>query len=307
MINLLTIVISSAFRSFIPLVLASLGGAFSSRAGVSDLGLEGMMLFGAFFGAFGSYISGNAWVGIMFGICFGALSSLLHGLMHISFKVNASISGMCVNLLASATTPILLYSVFGQMGKSSRVAGFGKVRIEFLQGIPVIGAIVNSQSIFFYLTILIVIVSWFVFFKTKFGLRLRMVGENPSAASTVGLKVNAYKYFGVAMSGALAGLAGAYLSLAQMDLFVEEMTNGRGYIAVVIDEFGGFNPVGILLGSLFFGFFDSLQTLFQSSLPSQLVMATPYVLTMLVIVINSARNDGMSRKPAGIGKFADSN
>ena len=301
MISIISIIIASALRSSVPLILASVGGSYSSRSGVSDLGLEGMMMFGAFFGAYGSYISGSVWVGVLFGIAFGILSSMLHGVMHITYRVNASSSGMCVNLLAAAATPILLFSIFGQNGKSAQIAGFGKVNIPFLNNIPILGTILNSQSILFYITIVIVILGWGLMYKTKFGLRMRMVGENPMAASTVGLKVNAYKYFGVAMSGALAGLGGAYLSLSQMNMFVENMTNGRGYIAVVINAFGHFNPIGAMLGSLFFGFFDSLQALFQSTLPSQLVMATPYVLTMIFIVIGANRG----RAPAGIGKFVE--
>ena len=128
-----------------------------------------------------------------------------------------------------------------------------------------------------------------------------MVSENPQAASTVGLNVRIYKYFGVAMSGAFAGLGGAYLSLGQMNLFVEDMTSGRGYIAVVINAFGRYNPVGALGGSLFFGFFDSLQTIFQSILPSQLVMMTPYVFTLLVITFGLKGG----KAPAGVGKHVE--
>ena len=300
-IDLVYSILASTLRSSVPLILASMGGCFSMRAGVSDLGLEGMMLAGSFFAVLGSWISGNAWIGLLTGILFGAVFSMLHAVMHISYKVNASISGMCVNLLASAVTPLLLNVIFGMSGKSVSVAAFAKPNWGILQKIPVIGRILGAQNILFFLTILLVIVSWIFLYKTTLGLRMRMVSENPQAASTVGLNVRIYKYFGVAMSGAFAGLGGAYLSLGQMNLFVEEMTSRRGYIAVVINAFGRYNPVGALGGSLFFGFFDSLQTIFQSILPSQLVMMTPYVFTLLVITFGLKGG----KAPAGVGKHVE--
>lgn len=299
--RLLISILSSSLRSSVPLILAATGGSFSSRSGVSELGLEGMMLFGAFFGVYGSYISGNAWVGLLFGAAFGAIAAMLHAVMHITYRVNASISGMCVNLLATAATPLLVTSIFGMNGKSEQVAGFSKLDIPMLEAIPVIGPILNSQTSIFYLTIVLVILGWIFMYKTTLGLRMRMVSENPQAASTVGLHIVAYKYFGVAMSGIFAGLGGAYLSLCQMNLFVENMTNGRGYMAVVINAFGHYNPLGAMAGSLFFGFFDSLQTVFQSSFPSQLVMMTPYLFTFLVIVFGMKRG----KAPAGIGKHVE--
>ena len=300
-IDLVYSILASTLRSSVPLILASMGGCFSMRAGVSDLGLEGMMLAGSFFAVLGSWISGNAWIGLLTGILFGAVFSMLHAVMHISYKVNASISGMCVNLLASAVTPLLLNVIFGMSGKSVSVAAFAKPNWGILQKIPVIGRILGAQNILFFLTILLAIVSWIFLYKTTLGLRMRMVSENPQAASTVGLNVRIYKYFGVAMSGAFAGLGGAYLSLGQMNLFVEDMTSGRGYIAVVINAFGRYNPVGALGGSLFFGFFDSLQTIFQSILPSQLVMMTPYVFTLLVITFGLKGG----KAPAGVGKHVE--
>ena len=300
-IDLVYSILASTLRSSVPLILASMGGCFSMRAGVIDLGLEGMMLAGSFFAVLGSWISGNAWIGLLTGILFGAVFSMLHAVMHISYKVNASISGMCVNLLASAVTPLLLNVIFGMSGKSVSVAAFAKPNWGILQKIPVIGRILGAQNILFFLTILLVIVSWIFLYKTTLGLRMRMVSENPQAASTVGLNVRIYKYFGVAMSGAFAGLGGAYLSLGQMNLFVEDMTSGRGYIAVVINAFGRYNPVGALGGSLFFGFFDSLQTIFQSILPSQLVMMTPYVFTLLVITFGLKGG----KAPAGVGKHVE--
>lgn len=292
-------ILSSTLRMAIPLVLASTGGAFSMRSGVSDLGCEGMMLAGSFFGVLGAYLTGNPWLGLLMGMVFGAIFSLLHAVMHITYRVNATISGMCVNLLGTAITPLLLTVVWGMNGKSVQVNGFTAINSQWLAKIPFIGEILAAQNILFYLTIIIVIIGWIFMFKTKKGIRMRMVGENPQAASTVGINVVAYKYFGVIVSGLLCGMAGAYLSLGQLNLFVEGMTAGRGYIAVVINAFGQYSPLGALFGSTFFAFFDSLQTIFQGVLPTQLVMMMPYLLTLVVITFGVKR----SKAPAGVGKY----
>lgn len=300
-IDLIYSILASTLRSAVPLILASMGGCFSMRSGVSDLGLEGMMLAGSFFSVVGSWLTGNPWMGLLFGAIFGIIFSMLHAVMHVSYKVNASISGMSVNLLAAAVTPLLVTLIFGLSGKSATVVAFKKPNWVWLNKIPVVGRILGTQNALFYVTIVLVILSWIFLYKTTLGLRMRMVSENPQAASTVGLNVKAYKYFGVAMSGCLAGLGGAYLSLGQMNLFVEGMTSGRGYIAVVINAFGKYNPIGALGGSLFFGFFDSLQTIFQSVLPSQVVMMTPYVFTLLIITFGIRGGRG----PAGVGKHVE--
>ncbi len=302
MSNTLYIVLISTLRMSIPLILATTGAAFSVRAGISELGCEGMMIAGAIFSVLGSYITGSAWFGIFFGIFFGVLFSLIHGSLHITYRVNQTISGMCVNLLAAAVAPLILQIVWNAKTISSAVASFKKLDNPLLRNIPLIGNILAEQNILFYLTFVIVGLSWIFMFKTKNGLRMRMVGENPVAAGTVGLNTVAYKYFGTAMCGALCGLGGAYLSLGQMNMFVNGMTAGRGYIAMVINAFGRFSPIGAVLGSLFFGFFDALQTIFQNErIPSHVVMMMPYILTLIVISFG-LRN---SRAPAGVGKHHD--
>ncbi|MDY0235625.1 MAG: ABC transporter permease [Gudongella sp.] len=299
--DLILSILASTLRRAVPLLLASLGGTFSMRAGVIDLGLEGMMLAGAFFGVMGANITGSAWMGLLIGVLFGMIFSLLHAVLHVSYKVNGSISGMVINLLAAAVTPLMLNEYFGMSGKSSMVESFTNPHWEWLDNIPIIGPILGGQNILFYLSIILVAISWVFLYKSKFGLRMRMVGENPEAASAVGLNVKAYKYFGVLMSGCFAGLGGVYLSLGQMNLFVENMTAGRGYIAVVINAFGRFNPLGSFIGSIFFGFFDAVQTVFQSFFPSQLVMMTPYLVTIIVILFGLKSG----RSPAGTGKHIE--
>jgi len=297
--NLLFALFVHTIRSSIPLTLAAIGGTFSIRSGVSDLGLEGMILSGAFFAVYGSHISGNEWVGLSFGVIAGVLISLLHAIMHVVYHVNATISGMCVNLFAAGITPLLLDTIFGMSGKSLQVESFGISNNRFINGLPLIGRLLSQLNIFFYLTIVVVVASWIFIFKSKRGMRMRMVGENPRAANTVGLNVVGYKFFGVIMSGIFAGMAGAYLSLGQLNLFVENMSSGRGYIAVVINAFGHFNPIGAMAGSIFFGFFDAVQSVLHNIFPSQLVMMLPYILTFIVITFGIKK----SATPAGVGKF----
>lgn len=300
--NLLLVVLTSTLRMSVSYILASTGAAFSMRAGVSDLGCEGMMICGAFFGALGAHLFGNPWAGILCGILFGVLISMLHAVLHITYKVNQTISGMSVNLLGAAVAPLMLQTIFGTKGNSPMVKGFNSIQLPIIKDIPFIGQMLGSQNILFYLTIVLVLLGWVFLFKTPYGLRMRTVGENPHAASTVGINVYLYKYLGVALSGAFCGLAGAYLSLGQLNIYSDGMTAGRGYIAVVINAFGNFTPIGAMLGSIFFGFFESLQIIFQGgAVPSQIVMMLPYLVTLLVVVVGLRK----SRQPAGIGKHHD--
>lgn len=300
--NILYVVVVSTIRMSVPMILASVGAAFSVRSGIMALGCEGMMIAGAFFSVMGSFYTGDPWLGILSGIIFGILFSLIHGVLNIRYKVNQTLSGMSVNLLAAAVAPLMLQILWKSKGISPKVESFSKLDIGILAEIPVIGSILAEQNILFYITLAAVAIGWLFMFRTPQGLRMRMVGENPVAANTVGINVVGYKYLGVILSGAFNGLAGAYLSLAQLDMYIDGMTAGRGYIAMVITTFGKNSPFGAMLGSLFFGFFDALQTIFQGgAIPSHIVRTLPYVLTMLVVVfgLKSARN------PAGMGKHHD--
>lgn len=300
--NILYVVLISTVRMSVPMILASTGVAFSVRAGVIAIGSEGMMIAGSFFAVLGSYMFSNEWIGIGFGILFGIIFSMLHATLHVKYKVNQTLSGMSVNLLAAAIAPLILQLVWKTKGVSTRVESFAKLDYEWIKNIPLVGKILAEQNILFYLTLIIVVISWIYLFKTASGLRYRMVGENPVAANTVGINTVAYKFLGVGLSGAFCGLAGAYLSLGQLDMYVDGMTAGRGYIAMVISTFGRNNPIGTLIGSLFFGFFDALQTIFQGGvLPSQVVMMLPYFLTLVVVVFGLKNTRG----PAGIGKHHD--
>lgn len=285
-------IISSTIIMALPLIFAAVGGAFSVRGGVMALGLESMMMCGAFFGVVGSFYSGSAAVGFLTGILGGMLIALCHAVLCIRYKMNQVISGVGLNLLATAATTLLLQVIWKNKGMSEVVASVSK---KIGGPIPII----SSQSINFFVMISVVIVGWVVLFKTRYGLRLRMVGENPKAASSMGLRVHALKYSGVLICGACAGYGGAYLSLDHLNMFVRGMTAGRGYIAVAIGILGRYNPARVVLCALLFGFCDAVQIYLQGQgIPSQLVQMIPYIVTLLVLVVGVKH----IQPPAGVGK-----
>lgn len=299
---MIVLLIAATLRMSIPYILASTGGAYSVRAGITDLGCEGMMIGGAFFGVMGSYFSGNPWIGLLCGMFAGMAFAMLNGVLHINFKVNPAISGVCINLLSTALAPLLIKLVWDNESMSPLVKGFKSFAGTWVEKIPVVGPILATQNIMFFLTLGLVVIAWGFLFKTKFGLRLRMVGEDPVAASTVGLNTKAYKFTGQLVCGAMSGLAGVYLSLAQLNLFTEGMTAGRGYICMVINVIAGYNPLGAIWGGCFFAFFEALRTVVQNAaINANFLMMIPYVMTLVAIVISARR----VLPPAGMGKHHD--
>ena len=292
LITYLIPILGSTVYMATPLIFASVGGAYSVRGGVMALGLESMMMMGAFCGVAGSYFSGSVAVGFLCGILGGMLIAALHAFLCVNYKVNQVISGVGLNLLATAATTLLMQVVWGNKGTSEMVAS---VEGTLSKNIPIL----NAQSFNFIVMIVVVIVGWVVLFKTQYGLRLRMVGENPKAASAVGLRVWALKYSGVLICGALAGYGGAFLSLDQLNMFVRGMTAGRGYIAVAINILGRYNPINILLYALLFGFCDAVQIYMQGQgIPAQLIQMLPYVVTLIVLAVGVKH----IQAPAGVGK-----
>lgn len=285
-------ILSSTVIMAIPLIFASVGGAFSVRSGVMALGLESMMMCGAFFAVIGSFYSGNVVVGFLSGVLGGMLIALFHAVLCIRYRMNQVISGVGLNLLATAATTLLLQVIWGSKGASEIVVSLDK---KVGGNIPII----QDQSVNFFLMIVVVILGWIILFKTRYGLRLRMVGENPKAASAVGLHVHALKYSGVLICGACAGYGGAYLSIDHLNVFVRGMTAGRGYIAVAITILGRYNPLGIVFCALLFGFCDAVQIYLQGQgIPSQLVQMIPYIVTLIVLVFGVRH----IQPPAGLGQ-----
>ncbi len=298
-LDFLISVLASCLRISIPIAFAALGAIFCERAGIVNIGLEGMMLVGAFAGVLGSDLSGNAYVGLLFAMAAGALFGLIHAVLTVRLKTDHIISGLGINLLALGITTVLLQLIWGNRGKSDSVAGLGNVTIPGLDRIPVIGDLFGSVSILFYVLIAAVILSWIVLYKTVFGLRLRVIGDNPQVADTLGVNVYRMQYICVILCGVLAGIGGAYLSIGEINLFGRDMVAGRGYIALAATIFGGWNPIGAYAGSLLFGIAQGLQIRLQLfQIPVQFVEMLPYVMTLLALIV--FRKSG--RGPLAAGK-----
>jgi simple sugar transport system permease protein len=298
-VDLIVSLISSSLRISIPITFAALGAVFAERSGIISLGLEGMMLSGAFFGALGSYLTNNAYIGLLFAMLGGGVFGLIHAVLTVKFKTEHVISGVGINLLGQGLTTVLLQVIWGNRGKSPEVAGIGTVTIPFIKDVPFLGKILGNISPLFIIMIAVIIISWVILYKTVFGLRVRVIGENPQAADTLGIDVYKIQYICVILSGILAGIGGAYLSIGDINMFGRDMAAGRGYIAVAATIFGGWNPAGVFGGSLLFGLAQSLQIRLQVfKIPVQFVQMLPYIVTILVLAVSRKNQRG----PGAVGK-----
>jgi simple sugar transport system permease protein len=276
---------AAAIRLATPIIYAGLGGMFSERVGIVNIGLEGTMLTSAFTGVVASYYTGNPWIGVLISVITGALVSLILAVLTIKYAGDQIISGTGINIMALGFTSYMTQIIWGNRGASDGVQGISDIAIPIVKDIPMIGPIFGTHSPLVYLMPLVVYASYYVLFKTPFGLRIRAVGEHPVAAETAGVDVIKIKYTGVIISGMLAGLGGAFLSLSHLNLFTRGMTGGRGFIAMAAMIFGKWMPFGILGSGLLFGFADALQIRLQSLgiLPPQIILMIPYLLTIAVL------------------------
>jgi ABC-type uncharacterized transport system permease subunit len=276
---------AAAIRMATPIALAALGGIFSERVGVVNIGLEGMMLMGAFSGVIVSYYTSNPWLGVLSAIVVGGLLGLVHAFLTVTLKGNQIVSGTGINILALGFTAYVSEVVWGSRGASATVASLGVIDLPIISDIPIIGDILGSHTPLVYLMVVLVILAQIFLFKTSFGLRLRAVGEHPAAADTAGINVFRMKYIGIIVSGMLAGLGGVFLSLAHLSMFSYGMTGGRGFIALAAMIFGGWMPLGAFGASFLFGFADALQMRLQSMgiLPPQIILMLPYIITVIVL------------------------
>lgn len=298
-VDMIVSLLSSALRISIPIAFAALGAIFCERVGIVNIGLEGMMLAGAFAGVWGSHLTGSPYIGLLFAMLAGGLFGLIHAVLTIQFKTDHIISGLGINLLSLGLTTVLMELIWGNSGRSAPVTGLGVLRIPVLQDIPVIGPILGRTSILFYLLIICLIVAWLILNKTVIGLRIKVIGDNPKVADSLGINVYKIQYLGVITCGILAGIGGAYLSIGDINLFSRDMVAGRGYIALAALIFGGWNPIGVYGGSLLFGFAQALQIRLQVfQIPVQFVQMLPYILTILVLIFYRNR----SRGPIAAGK-----
>jgi general nucleoside transport system permease protein len=296
-------VLASTLRFATPLVFAAIGGIFSERSGVVNIGLEGMMLTGAFFGIWGAVWSGSWVVGLLMAMVFGGLLALVHAVFSIHFRADQIVSGFAVNFLALGLTGYLFTSIYPE-GIPSDVDRVPNINLDFLGDIPVIGDFL--EGIFGHLNLLVwvmftvVILAYVILFKTPIGLRIRSVGEHPKAADTVGISVYAVRYAAVVTSGILAALGGAFLSVGFVGSFAENMTNGRGYIALAAVIFGKWRPGWAFAGCLLFGFGFALAIPLQreADVSENLISTLPYVLTLIALV----GLIGRSTPPAAVGR-----
>jgi ABC-type uncharacterized transport system permease subunit len=276
---------AATLRMATPLVFAALGGIFSERVGVINVGLEGMMLTGAFTGVLATFYTDNPWLGVLAAILVGGLLGLLHALLTVKFVGNQVVSGTGINILALGITAYLCQIIWGSRGASQSVTGFGAVSIPLLRDVPVLGDIFSSHTPLVYVMLLLVVLSYVVLFRTPLGLRIRAVGEHPAAADTAGINVYRTKYLCLMLSGMLAALGGAFLSLGQLNFFVSGMTAGKGFIALAAMILGGWMPFGALGAGLLFGFAEAMQMRLQGMglLPPQIILIIPYILTIVVL------------------------
>lgn len=296
------------------IIFASLGGVFSEKSGVTNLGLEGLMVFGAFAAGVGGFYAEQAglggtsaaWVGVLSAAVFGILVSLIHAVASITFKADQIISGIVINFLAAGSTLYMVKLLFEGDGDTGRIQGFNEISIPYLVDIPIAGKAFFQAYPTTYLAILLVIIGHFTLYKTPFGLRLRSVGEHPGAADSVGIKVNRLRYIGVMISGALAGIGGATITLTTTNMFSHNTVSGQGYIAIAAMIFGKWNPLGAFGAAVFFGFSQAIRNYVQlfawsQSIPQEIIFMLPYLLTIIVLVAAVGR----SRAPAALGQLYD--
>jgi simple sugar transport system permease protein len=293
-------ILDSTLRLATPLLLACLAGLFSERSGIFDIGLEGKMLAAAMASGAVAFLTGSVWAGLLAGIGASLIFAAIHGIASITFRGNQLISGVALNFLASGLTVLIAQALFAQGGRTPPLEGaarFNPITLPFaeaLQGVPILGPlyyeVISGHSLLVYVALAMVPLSWWVLNRTRFGLRLRAVGENPAAVDTAGISVVGLRFAAVAITGVLCGLAGAYMATALQAGFGREMTAGRGYIALAALIFAKWRPVPALWACLLFGFFQALalrpdvvETVVQVKVPVPLLDALPYILTVIVL------------------------
>lgn len=278
--------LAASMRLSVPLAFAALGGLFSERSGVLNIGLEGMLLTGAFVSAAVTFYSGNVWLGAMAAVMAGALVGLLHAYLSVTLRVDQLVSGLAINLSAAGLTAFGSRLVF-TAETTQKLSGIGAISVPGLSQIPFIGSLCFNQDVLVYGLFVLVPLTTYLLFYTSLGLTLRAVGEYPRAADTAGIWVGWVRYSCVILSGGLAALGGAYLVLAHVKYFTEGISAGKGYIALAALIFGRWHPVGTVLACFLFGATEALQLRVQAfnlNIPYQLLTMLPYVTALLALV-----------------------
>jgi simple sugar transport system permease protein len=292
--------IAATLRFATPLTLGALGGIVSERSGVNNVGLEGMMLMGAFFGIFGADLLDSWFLGLLVGMAAGGALALVHAFFAIQLRADQVVSGMALNFLALGITGYVFLDHYGDQGTPDNIPRVPDVSIPGVKDIGFVGDAIGKANLLTWLALIGVVVLALFLFRTPGGLRLRSVGEHPRAAETVGISVPRTRYLAVTASGMLAAMGGAYLSIAFVGSFNQGMTAGRGFIALAAVIFGNWRPYGALAAALLFGFSSALAQRLPAFSPSSAVLfqALPYVLTLIAV----AGVIGRSRPPAAVGQ-----
>jgi ABC-type uncharacterized transport system permease subunit len=293
----------SSIRLATPYLYAAIGETFGQRSGVLNLGVEGMMLIGAFSAYYVVYNTGSLIAGVLIALLVGAIMGLAMAFISVTLQAEQGISGIGVFLFGLGLSELLFQFTLGD--KEMRlIDGFPKLEFPILTDLPVVGEIFFNQNLLVYLAFALVPVTWFVFNRTTLGLKIRAVGQNPQAADALGISVARIRYLTVTLGGMLASMAGASLSIALENIFQQNMTAGKGFIAVALVYFGAWRPVGVLAGVMLFSFVNALQLWVSTKgidIPAEYASMAPYVLTILALVIASQRID----QPAALSKPFD--
>lgn len=284
-------VINSTLRSTTPILLAALGSAICSRVGVFNIALEAQMLISCFFSIVANYYTGNVYICVLAGMASGALIGLVVAVLQVKYKAADMVIGTSLNLLVGGGTSFLLYIIFGLRGKlvDNRLVSLTKINLPIIKDIPFIGRIFENLTVIDYLSYVIAIVIFIYLFKTVPGYRALSVGINKEAAESLGTKGTRLQMNMVIVSGALCGLGGTVLSMGQVTMFTENMTSGRGFIAMAASSMGMDHPLIVIASSLFFGLSQAVGTALQNVIKSQLTNAVPYIATICALVIFSRR------------------
>jgi simple sugar transport system permease protein len=289
----------SSLRLAVPLAFAALGGLYSERSGVLNIALEGMLLTGAFTSAVATFYTYNVWFGVLAAFISGGLVGLLHAFLSVSLRVDQLVSGLALNLVAAGLTSFLARLVFSS-GNTQRLLGIKPIIIPGLANLPLIGPLLFQQDVLVYLLLTLIALSTYILFYTSPGLTLRAVGESPKAVDTSGISVQKVRYLAVIVSGCLAGLGGAYLSLVQVKYFAEGMSAGKGFIAIAALIFGKWHPIASALACFLFGATEALQLRIQAlgvNIPYQFLTMLPYIVAILALIGLAGR----STPPAALG------
>ena len=297
---MIEILLDATVRAGTPILFATLGAIINERAGIINLGIEGLMLIGALAGFAGTHFSGSLLVGVLAAFGAAVLAGSIHALITVQLRGNQIVSGLALTMFGIGVS-----ALFGKGLVGRTISGFERLAIPVLSRLPVVGKPIFDQDLLIYFSFLLVFLIWFFLYRTRWGLALRTLGENPAAADTCGIPVVRYRFCAVAIGSGVVGIGGAYLSLAMTPMWIENMSAGRGWIAVALVIFAGWSSPRAMLGAYLFGGLTALQLRFQAmgtSISAHLLQMLPYVFTIIVLVVSTLRlRQGGGQQPESLG------